>query len=152
MEIMDKYEMLAVLVLSLFLIPVGYLVFWVVRIMRSQRLPPSPPVDNEPWTYNGDQLTITYRSGSRPDQGAIDEIKDNINRYEAMIAERVRETEGSDVDFTSGVRLAGISFPIWDDEQGEYDFSISYEADDGSDMVFDAYFKDGRVLEVAAAD
>ena len=149
---MDKYEVLALLVLSLSLLPIGYLVFWIVRIVWSPGVPPLAPVDSESWICNERQLTITFRKGLRPEQKAIDEIKSNIDHYEAMVAARIRDTEGTDADFRTGLRLEGISFPVDDDEQGEYDFSISYISEDGSDMVLDAYFRDGEIQEIVAGD
>jgi hypothetical protein len=149
---MDRYEWMAIAVLSLFLIPIGYVVRWVVVIIRSPKLPPLPPFETEAWNHKGQQLTITFRKGARPDQKVIDEIENNIDRYEGLIASHVAETEGNQTDFRKGLRLEGVSFPLYEDEQAEYDFSLNYVADDNSDMVFEAYFKDGKIEEVATGD
>lgn len=149
---MDRYEWMAIAVLSLFLIPIGYVIRWVVAIIRSPKLPPLPPFQTEPWNHKGQQLTITYRKGARPDQKVIDEIENNIDRYEGLIASHVKEAEGNQTDFRKGLRLEGVSFPLYEDEQTAYDFSLVYEADDNSDMFLEAQFKDGKVKEVTAGD
>ncbi|MFA6291001.1 MAG: hypothetical protein WC637_04425 [Victivallales bacterium] len=149
---MNKYEILAVLVLSLFLIPIGYVVYVIISIIRSPKLQ-IPPIENEPWTYGGQQLTISYRKGARPDQKIIDEVKDNINQYEKLIAEYAEETEGyKKNEFKTGLSLSGISYPLNDEEKEEYDFSIDYQFEDNSDMVLEAYIKNGKVLRILSGD
>jgi len=141
---MDIYEILAVLVLSLFLIPIGYVVLWVVSIIRSPKMPPLPPVESEPLTLGELTLTITYRKGARPAQSVIDGIKGNIAQYEAMISAHVQQTEEYQDDFKAGIKLEGISFPVYDDET-DYDFCFEYGFGDNSDMFLEVYFKDGKV-------
>ncbi|MFA5204128.1 MAG: hypothetical protein WC708_06950 [Lentisphaeria bacterium] len=147
---MDKYEILALLVLSLFLIPIGYVVYVIISIIRSPKLE-MPQLEFEPWEVGEQQLTITYRKGARPDQNIIDEIKSNIKKYDELIAEHAKETEGCK-DFKAGLSLSGISFPLDDEERGEYDFRIDYEFDDKSDMVLEAYFKNGKVQKIISGD
>lgn len=150
---MDSYEKMAILVLSLFLIPVGYVVFWIVSIIRSPKLPLLPPMECESFVRGEQKLTISYKKGSRPDQGIIDGIKSNIAQYEAMIRAYVKKTEGqADVDFEDGMKLEGISFPIYDDELSEYDFSFDYGYGDYSDMSVEVYFKDGKVQSLESGD
>jgi hypothetical protein len=149
---MDRYEWMAIALLSLFLIPIGYVIRWVVAIIRSPKLPPTPPIETEPWTYGGQELAIIYRKGARPDQHLIDEIKSNVKRYEEMIAAYVKETEEYQEEFKRGLILDSITFPICDDEFDEFDFSIGYKDAGGSDMSFEAYFKDGRVQSLSAGD
>lgn len=147
---MDKYEILALLVLSLFLIPIAYVVYVIISIIRSPKLEMSP-LEIEPWKVGDQQLTITYRKGARPDQDIIEEIRSNFKKYEELIAEHAKEAEGCQ-DFKAGLSLSGISFPFDDEEQGEYDFSIDYEFDDKSDMLLEAYFKNGKVQKILSGD
>ena len=97
-------------------------------------------------------MAIIYRKGARPDQRLIDEIKSNVKRYEEMIAAYVKETEEYQEEFKRGLILDSIAFPVCDDELDEYDFSIGYKEGGGSDMFFEAYFKDGKVQSVSAGD
>lgn len=147
---MGKYEILMILVMSLFLIPLGYIVYVIISIIRSPKII-IPPIDNESWTYGDHKLTITYRKGARPDQNIIDEIKNNIKRYEEIIAEHAKKTEECN-DFKAGLSLSGISFPLDDEERGEYDFSIDYQFEDNSDMFIEAYIKNGKVLRILSGD
>jgi len=149
---MDKYEMFALFVLSLFLIPLGYVAFVIVSIFRSPKLPATPPVDGESWIHGNQQLEIIYRKGARPEQKIIDEIKNDINRYEEMIAAYIKATEENLTKFNAGLIMTDISFPIYDSEQGEYDFSINYSFENNSDMMLEACIKDGKVQSVSVGD
>ena len=150
---METWTIIGYLVLALLLlVPVGYVIAWGVSISRRPKLPPLPPLETEQWTHKGQQLTITYRKGARPDQKVLDDITGSIERYQGMIVEYVRETEEYNEEFKAGLSFTGISFPVDDDEQGEYDFSVDYEAQDGSDIFFSATIKDGKVKSLSAGD
>jgi len=147
---MSKYEILSLLVLSLFLIPIGYVLYVIISIFRNPKLEMSP-IEYESWIYGDRKLTISYRKGARPDKLLIEEIKSNIKKYEEQIAEYAKETEGCQ-DFNAGLSLSGISFPLEDEEQKDYDFTIDYEFDYNSDMVLEAYIKNGKVQNILSGD
>ena len=134
------------------MIPIGYVICWIVSIIRNPKKSPLPRLEHEQWTYNSQKLTITYRKGTRPKQNIIDDIKNNIARYEAMILTRINETGEYKEEIKVGLVLDGISFPVYDDEQDEYDFSVDYNLGTDGESFLAAYFKNGKIESLTAGD
>lgn len=150
---METWTIVGYLTLAaLLLVPAGYAIAWGISVIRTPRLPPMPALDTESWQNRGRPLTMTYRKGNRPDQGLIDDITRDIERYEELVVDYINRTGEYIQEFKDGISLTGISFPICDDEQDQYDFSIDYTAEDGSDMFLTAYMKDGKVQSLSAGD
>jgi hypothetical protein len=149
---MDRYELMALAVLSLFLIPIGYVVYWIISIIRSPKLPPMPEIGTESWEHAGQMLTIVYRKDSPPERGYLDQIKRRADDYHALVLAHIDQTGEYKEDTRDGIILEGMSFPLDEDERADFDFSLDYRFEGDTETFLEAYFKNEKVKSLSAGD
>lgn len=149
---MDRYELLAIAVLSLFLIPIGYIVSWVISAVRSKSSGPPPMIASEEWNHGDSTIEVLYPQDKRPADQVLSEIKAHLNQYVEMVFTRIRETGEYLQDIKSGISLETLTFPLYDDEQEDFDFSLDFKFDGETETFLSAYFKNGKVDMLSAGD
>lgn len=141
------YVVLAAIILFI----VGCVIAWLISCYQHSKLPKTPPVETEPWIYQGKELYILYKKGERPAQSILDDITKNIDRYHAMVLDKINTTGEYKEDTKRGISIESISFPVCDDED-DYDFSVDYDFADNPETFLCAYFKNGKVQSLLAGD
>lgn len=151
--VMETWTIVGYLVLATILLFItGCVIAWLVSSYRDSKLSKvPPPLETEPWVYQGKELYILYKKDGRPAQSVIDSVTGHIDRYHSMVMDRIGTTGEYKEDTRGGIVVESISFPASDDE-GDYDFSINYDLADDPDTFLCAYFKDGKVQSLSVGD
>lgn len=136
-----------------YLVP-GYLLllFAVIAIWfflnRAKKTREIPPVEEEILKLGEQELTIIYKKNYRPSQGLIDSIKQDIPKLEILVLDHIKQSGRYLRETKNGLKLEGISFPVFEEEKGAYDFSLDFciTCDESKSLV--ATFKNGSIQKL----
>lgn len=109
-------------------------------------------IESEVWKYGDKELSILYKIGRKPAQNIIDEITSNIATYEKMVQNYNNDTTKFKKHNMDEFLLEGISFPVAEGENVEFDFSIDFVNTKNLDFFLVAYIKDGKVKKLIPGD
>lgn len=111
-----------------------------------------PEVESEAWQNGDKELTILYVKNSRPAQNIIDDVKNNINRYDEETIAYLNNSEQYKKYLNDGITLEGVTFPALRNDLSDLDFSIDYKFSKDEERFLVANFKDGKIWRIKIDD
>ena len=136
-----------------YLVPIYLLLLFVtiaiwVFVNRSKKTREIPPIEEEKWKLDEQELTIIYKKNQRPAQSLIDSIKQDLPRLEALVLDHIKHTGALKEETKEGIVLEGFSFPVFDEEKGTYDFSLDFCLTKDENKSIVATIKNGAILKL----
>jgi len=140
-------DLLGYIVPGYFLILFTIIAIWIF-FNRAKKIREIPPVEEERRKFGEKELTIIYNKSNRPSQDLIDSIKQEIPKLQALVLDHIKQTGRYARETKNGIQLEGISFPVFEEEKGVYDFSLDFciICDESRSLV--ATFKNGSIQKL----